>query len=125
MTTLEVGKKLVELLRAGRTLEALDTLFGSDVVSVEAQASPSFPQVMEGLEAVRGKNQWWYENHEIHRGDVKGPYPHGERFALHFDYDVTAKAGPMAGRRMQMQEVGLYTVQDGKIVREEFFYSFE
>jgi ketosteroid isomerase-like protein len=31
----------------------------------------------------------------------------------------------MAGQRMQMEEVGLYTVEDGKIVREEFFYSVE
>ena len=31
----------------------------------------------------------------------------------------------MAGQRMQMQEVGLYTVTGGKITREEFFYSIE
>lgn len=28
----------------------------------------------------------------------------------------------MAGRRMQMEEVCLYTIKEGKIVREEFFY---
>jgi hypothetical protein len=56
---------------------------------------------------------------------VKGPFPHGDRFARYFDFDVTAKAGPMAGNRMQMQEVGLYTVAGGKITREEFFYSVE
>jgi hypothetical protein len=125
MTAGEVGKKLVALLQAGRTLEALDTLYAKDVVSVEAQESPSFPRVMEGLAAVRGKNEWWYANHEIHKGEVKGPFPHGDRFALYFDFDVTAKAGPMAGQRMQMQDVGLYTVADGLVVREEFFYSFE
>lgn len=74
---------------------------------------------------MRGKNEFWYANHEIHRADVKGPFPHGDRFARYFDFDVTAKAGPMAGNRMQMQEVGLYTVAGGKITREEFFYSVE
>jgi ketosteroid isomerase-like protein len=37
-----------------------------------------------------------------------------------FRYDVTNKP---SGRRMTMDEVGLYTVQGGKIVREEFFYN--
>jgi ketosteroid isomerase-like protein len=125
MTTMEVGRKLVELLRNGRTMDALETLYSQDVVSVEAQASPMFPAVMKGLKEVRGKNELWYKSHDVHRGDVKGPYPHGDRFALYFDFDVTAKAGPMAGRRMQMQEVGLYTVEGGKIAREEVFYSME
>jgi len=125
VTTLEIGRKLVELCRNGKTLEALDTLYSPGVVSVEAMASPDFPAVMEGLPAVRGKNEWWYANNEVHRGEIKGPFPHGDRFALFFDFDVTAKAGAMAGRRMQMQEVGLYTVKDGRIVREEFFYSTE
>jgi hypothetical protein len=122
-TTMDVGQKLVDLLRSGKTLEALDTLFSKDVVSVEAQESPNFPREMKGLAAVRGKNEWWYANHEIHRGDVKGPYPNGNRFALFFDFDVTAKGGAMAGKRMQMSEVALYTVDDAKITREEFFYS--
>jgi hypothetical protein len=39
-----------------------------------------------------------------------------------FSYDITPKAGPMAGKRVQMEEVGLDTVAGGKIV-EEFFYS--
>ena len=42
-----------------------------------------------------------------------------DRFALIFDMDVTNRE---TGQRMQMREVGLYTVADGKIVREEFFY---
>jgi ketosteroid isomerase-like protein len=36
---------------------------------------------------------------------------------------VTPKAGPQKGKRMQMDEIGVYTVKNGKIVREEFFYS--
>ena len=36
--------------------------------------------------------------------------------------EVTAKAGPMAGKRMKLDEAALYTVKDGKVVKEEFFY---
>ena len=33
-----------------------------------------------------------------------------------------AKAGPMAARRTRFTEAALYTVRDGKVVQEEFFY---
>jgi hypothetical protein len=32
---------------------------------------------------------------EVHGGDIKGPWPNGDRFAVVFSYDVTPKAGPM------------------------------
>jgi ketosteroid isomerase-like protein len=51
---------------------------------------------------------------------VARSYPHGEdRFAVRLSYDVTNKP---SGRRMKMDEIALFTVADGKIVREEFFY---
>jgi len=51
-------------------------------------------------------------------------YPHGDQFIVCFKYDVTCHLdGPMKGQRMQMEEAGLYTVKDGKIVREQFFYA--
>ncbi len=40
-----------------------------------------------------------------------------DTFAVQFDVDVTDKASK---KRMQMSEVGIYTVKDGKISREEF-----
>jgi limonene-1,2-epoxide hydrolase len=36
---------------------------------------------------------------------------------VQYDIDVTDKNSK---KRMQMSEVGVYTVKDGKIVREEF-----
>jgi ketosteroid isomerase-like protein len=36
-----------------------------------------------------------------------------------FRFEVTHKP---SGQRMKMQEMGLYTVAGGKIVKEEFFY---
>ena len=125
MTTMEVGRKLLDLCRAGETLQAIETMYSANAVSVENMEMPGLPAVMEGQAAIRGKNEWWYANNEVHRSDIKGPFPHGDRFALYFDFDVSPKAGPTAGQRRTMQEVGLYTVKDGKIVREEFFYATE
>jgi hypothetical protein len=123
MDTKQVGEKLVELCREGRNMEAIETLYSADIVSIEAMGSEEMPAEMSGLAAIKGKNEWWYANHEVHSGSTEGPFPHGDRFAVKFQYDVTAKSGPMEGQRFTMEEVGLYTVKDGKIVKEEFFYS--
>jgi len=121
-STMDVGKRLVELCRQGKAMEAIKTLYGPNIVSIEAHASPAMPARMEGIDAIRGKAEWWEKNHEVHSGEAEGPWPHGDRFIVRFKYDVTAKAGPMAGQRMKLDEAALYTVKDGKIVQEEFFY---
>ncbi len=119
MTTQEVADKLVDFCRRGKSEDALDTLYAQDAVSVEAMAMPGAQQEVRGLEAIRAKSQWWQSNHEIHSASVTGPWPHGNRFVVGFQIDVTNKP---SGRRMHMDEVGLYTVEQGKIIREEFFY---
>jgi len=122
MNTFEIGKKLVDLCSQGKDLEAIETLDSPKIVSVEAVADPRFPQRLEGIEAVRGKAHWWIQNHDVHSAQVRGPFPHGDRFIVFFKYDITPKDGPMKGQRVQMDEAALYTVTDGKIVKEEFFY---
>lgn len=122
MDTKEIGKKLVELCRKGKNLDAVNTLYSPDVVSVEAQGDATMPAELHGIDKIRGKNQWWVENHEVHSASVEGPFPHEDRFATLFHYDITPKTGPMKGKRMKMDEVAIYTVKGGKIVREEFFY---
>jgi hypothetical protein len=122
-STMEVGKKLVELCRAGKAMEAITTLYSPNIVSIEAMAGPTMPQKIEGLSAVKGKAEWWEKHHEVHSAQVGGPWPHGDRFIVRFTYEVTPKApAPMAGKRITLDEAGLYTVKDGKVVQEEFFY---
>jgi ketosteroid isomerase-like protein len=122
MTLKEIGERLVDLVKQGKNLDAVYELYGKDIASIEAADSPTGQgRVSKGVEAVEGKNKWWAENHEVHGASVKGPYPHGEdRFAVIYSYDVTFKP---SGQRFEMEEVAVYTVADGKIVQEEFFYS--
>jgi hypothetical protein len=120
--TMKIGKQLVELCKQGKHLEAVNTLYSPKIVSIEAVANPAFPARLEGLAAVREKNDWWMKNHEIHKAQVSGPWPHGDRFVVAYAYEVTPKAGPHAGQRFNMEEAALYTVENGKIVHEEFFY---
>ena len=120
METMEIASRLVELCRQGKNADAVKTLFAEEAVSVEAFAPPGGAQEVQGMKGILGKGEWWVANHEIHSASITGPWPHGNRFVVGFQYDVTNKP---SGHRMQMDEVGLYTIEAGKIVREEFFYS--
>lgn len=120
--TQTIGDKLVALCQQGENLEAIETLYSPDIESVEAMGAPGMDRVMKGIDAVRGKNQWWLENHEVHGSEAIGPLINEDRFAVIFKIDVTPKH---TGKRMQMEEVGLYTVKNNKIIKEEFFYSLD
>ena len=122
MTTFQIAKKYVELCKTHQNHVALETLFSPDVVSVEAAAMPGSPAEVRGVKAVAEKGKQWMANHEVHSAKVEGPWPHGNRFVVRFSYDVTNKP---SGRRFQMEEAALFTVDNDKIVREEFFYSTE
>ena len=120
MKTIDIANKLVAQCREGKNEEAHKTLYSKDIVSVEAFAPNGGNTESKGMDAVLAKGQWWRDNHEIHSASVEGPFPHGDRFIVRFNYDVTFKP---AKQRMNMNEAALYTVKDGKIVREEFFYA--
>ena len=121
-STYEVGRRLVDLCQQGKNIQAVEELYAPEVVSIETHSMPEMPARMQGIDALRRKNQWWFDNHDIHSSTARGPWPHGDRFIVLFGIDVTPKAGPMAGKRMKDDEAGLYTVKNGKIVQEEFFY---
>ena len=53
-------------------------------------------------------------------GRLSSPFVSEEQFAVRFKFDVTFKP---TGNRMEMTEMALYTVKDGKIAQEEFFYN--
>lgn len=118
---MEVGKKLVALCSEDKGMEAIETLYADAIVSIEGQGTDEMPARMEGLEAVRGKSTWWYDNHDVHSMTTTGPFCglREDQFVVKFDLDTTFKP---SGERSQMSEVGIYTVAGGKVVQEEFLY---
>ncbi|NBB15389.1 nuclear transport factor 2 family protein [Caulobacter sp. SLTY] len=118
MTVQDIANDLVALCRAGDFDTAGQKYWADDVLSVEAM--PGDMAEIRGKDAVKGKGDWWAANHEVHSSEVEGPYVNGDQFVVRFKMDLTQKA---SGDRIQMDEVGLYTVKDGKIVEERFFYA--
>ena len=118
-STATVARELVDLCKQGRNMEAIEKFYSPNIVSVESMGSEEMPAEQHGIDAIRAKTEWWTENNEIHSAKATGPFIGDGQFAVKFDYDTTFKP---TGQRMQMTEMALYTVEDGKIVHEHFFY---
>lgn len=119
---MQIGGQLVEMCNQGRDTECLDQLYAADAVSAEAAPMPGNDSAEAvGLEAIRGKHEWWYGAHEVHSSKAEGPFVHGDnQFSVIFDMDVTQRE---SGERSQMREVARYVVNEqGQITREEFSY---
>ena len=117
MTTREIADAVVALSKAG-SLDAIGKTYWADsIVSHEDMEGPMGR--LEGRAAVTAKNKWWNGAHEVHSVETHGPFVHGDQFAIRWKMDVTQKE---SGNRMTMDEVALYTVKDGRIVEERFFY---
>lgn len=116
MDTQAVAKAFTEMCAKGEFDEAGAKYWSDDVVSREPM--PGDMAEVKGRKAVEAKGQWWYANNTIHEVKVEGPYVFGHEFAVRFLMDFT----PKDGQRMKMDELGVYTVKDGKIIDERFFY---
>ena len=117
MTTEEVATQVVHFTTKQAWREAVDTLYGKDIVSVEAHSPHGGSSEVRGLDAIYGKIEWWTKAMEVHDCKVSGPFVAHDRFVVQYDMDVTERE---SRKRSQLSEVGVYTVKDGKIVREEF-----
>ncbi len=118
MSTQEVASKLVAYCRQGQHEEAMKELYSNDIVSIEPEGAPV--KEIRGIEAVIQKSIQFGEMIEtMHGMEVSDPCVADNFFSCSMKMDVTYKGAP----RMVMEEICLYQVNDGKIVKEEFFYT--
>lgn len=120
MTPQNIAERLVQLCRENKNFEAADLLYSPDIVSTEMFGDESMPRQMRGIDAVRKKMEWWYDTHITHATTYSDPMVAGNHFAVRMTFDVTYKP---TGQRMLFEEIGIYEVNNGKIVSEQFFYS--
>jgi ketosteroid isomerase-like protein len=95
--------------------EAYQAFWSDDIVSLEPNEGEMAR--VQGREQLLQKHAWWEANAEMHSVEVEGPFVFGDQFAIRYGMDVT-----MFGERTRSAEVGMYTVKDGKIAEERFFY---
>ena len=116
-SAMELGAALVQRFNAGNM-----EMTGDWSPKIESIEGLGVSQVWAGRKAVDAKNAWWSSGHTVHAASAEGPYVGATGFAVKFAMDVEVKE---TGKRQPMTEVGVYTVKNGKIVREEFMYGVQ
>jgi hypothetical protein len=117
LTTKEVAARFNELAKQEKWFEIQDELFADDVRSIDLTHSPYFGYA-EGKSNVRKKGEEWVKRIEAaHKRYTTEPIIAGNHFAVGREVDITV----MEFGRIQINELMLYEVKDGKIILEQFF----
>ena len=118
MTIKEIADRLVELCRKGDFATVQSELFADDVVSIEQHATPDFQKETKGKQAIKEKGEKWGSMVEqIHAMEISDAVVAANSFACSLRMHVTMKERG----EMNMTELCVYTVKDGKITSEQFF----
>ena len=118
LTTQEVADRLAQLFKENNWAGAQDELFSEDAQSIEPPHAQGL-QTVKGIDNIRKKGEQFNAMvEEMHGGYSSAPVVGGNFFSVAMGMDVTMKG---MGRN-KMDEIALYEVQNGKIVREQFFY---
>lgn len=117
MTTEQIAKRLVELCRQGKNAEAYQELFSEDAVAIEPGHTPD--RETSGIQNLLKKNDQFGAMIKEFRGQhVSDPMVQGNYFSVSMGLDFIGHDN----KPVHMAEIAVYKTENGKIVREEFFY---
>ena len=114
---LDVARDFTALLRAGKADEVEQKWLAPSIESVEGLGAS---MAWSGKKAVLAKYRAWEADHAIENMTIEGPWVGATGFALRYVLDAVTKS---TGQRMHMEEIAVYTVRNGKVVREEFHFA--
>ncbi|HEX5170612.1 MAG TPA: nuclear transport factor 2 family protein [Cyclobacteriaceae bacterium] len=118
METREIAQKLVDYCRKSDWHGAHKELYAQNAKSIEPYETPNFAKEISGLKAIEEKGKKFDGMVEkMHTIEVSDPLVAGNTIAFKMEMDATMKDG----QRMNMPELCVYHVKDGKIISEEFF----
>lgn len=117
MTTQEIATKLVDYCRKGDFDACYTELYSQDCISIEPKGA--MIETATGMaEMVKKGENWNNMVAEMHGAEVGDPIVAGNFFSCRMWNDITFKDG----NRMATEEICLYEVKNGKIIKEQFFY---
>lgn len=121
MTTQEIATAYRGLMNERKFIEVQDTLYHEDVVCQEPEkaAAMGMTIITKGREAIKAKGVARRATIETSHSYVcSEPLVAGEFFSVVLKQDVTFKGKP----RMTLEEIGVFQVVNGKVVKEQFFF---
>ncbi|WP_158798799.1 nuclear transport factor 2 family protein [Pedobacter sp. L105] len=121
MTTQELANRYNELFQKRQAAEIYQELYSADIVCTEPEhaLAMGIPTITRGIEAVLAKSKSRMELiAEVHSFFISEIVVGGDYFSLAMGRDMTMKNG----QRLQVAEIAVFGVKDGKIITETFFY---
>lgn len=119
-TVNDIARDFTAMLRAGQFEEAGERFLAADVISVEPAGSMcGLPAKVYGIAAALEKNKTRVCLTRITNLDIDGPFITGDQFALFMDMVIVDR---ICGTRQPFTEIALYTVREGRIAEERYFY---
>lgn len=117
----DVARDFTAMLRLGQFEAAGEAFWSLDVTSVEPEAlSDETPAAVSGRAAARAKRRARFGTAQIDDLIIDGPFVTGDQFALLIDMLVTEPASRQAE---PFTGIAVFTVREGCIVHERFFYA--
>lgn len=118
LTIHEVAARFTGLAKQEKWFEIQDELFDDNVKSIEPPDSPYFRNA-EGKAHIRKKGEDWVKRVEgVNRLHTTAPVVAGNHFAVGREFDINVQGFG----RVIVNQIMLYEVKNGKIVKEQFFY---
>lgn len=118
MSTQQVADRFYELAQQSQWEQIYHELYSNNAWSIEPETSNGLPTV-QGMDKIREKGKQWNEMIEaVHGGYCNSPQVAGNYFTCTMGMEATMKGQG----RVKMDEVALYEVKEGKIVKEQFFF---
>ena len=118
MTTQEVANRFNELAQQGNWDRIQEELYADDAESIEPPHAQGL-QSAKGREALKQKAEQFESTvEEMHGGYSSEPLIAGNYFTVAMGMDATMKGMG----RVKMDEIAVYEVKNGKIVKEQFFF---
>jgi hypothetical protein len=92
-------------------------LYSPDIESIEEWNTSEIARV-KGMEGLKKKGQSLSQQFEVHNIKASNAVVADNWFSVKFEIDTTDKK---SGKRSTLSEIGVYKVDDGKIVKEYYF----
>ena len=120
MSVQEIAERLVALSREGKYEQVYQELFSPEIESMEPKLDGSW-DTAKGFDELKAKADKWNKMCEaFEEGEISDPIVAENFFSCSWKMRVKFKGAP---EFMQMDEIAVYRVKEGKVVLEQFFYT--
>lgn len=113
----EIAHRFVNLRNTNKADKLRAEFYSPDIESIEEGNTSEIGRV-KGMSGLGKKGQGLSKQFEVHNIKASDPVAADNWFSIKFEIDTTDKN---SGERSTLSEIGVYKVENGKIVKEHYF----